>query len=157
MQKEIASRSRAHAGGFLTIRRFRNGELLSVSDPIPNKVVSSEGYGRNLILRWMTGEATYPIVIETAALGDDGTAAVDGDTALGNETVADIPLTDSTVSGDELTIDVFVADANLPNGTYRELGFFADGRLMVRIVIDPDYTKVSGEDTLFTYTLALNG
>jgi len=105
----------------------------------------------------MTGETTYPIVFDSIALGDDNTAAADGNTALGNELVADIPITNMSVSNNVATVDVFVADANLPDDTYEEFGIFADGRLIARVIISPAYTKAAGEDTLFTYTLTMTG
>lgn len=155
--KRIASSDQPRAAGTLSIKTFRDGQLLRETGPHPNKVVSSTGYGRNMLLRWMAGETTYPIVIDSVAVGDDNTAASDADTALGNELVADIPLTSISVANNVLTIDVFVADANLADDTYEEFGVFADGRLIARVIIDPAYTKASGEDTLFTYTLTLTG
>ena len=143
--------------GTLTIRRFKAGQLVYTSAPLSNKVVSSTGYGRNLILKWMSGDTTYPIVIDSIALGDDDTAAVDADAALGNELVADIPLTNIVVANNVATFDVFVADDNLPDDTYKEFGVFAGGRLIARVVITPNYTKATGEDTLFTYTLTSTG
>lgn len=91
------------------------------------------------------------------SLGDDNTAAADGNTALGNSLVSGISITDFTISNNELEIDVFVSDGSLPDDTYEEFGLFCDGRLFARIIITPAYTKASGEDTLFTYTLTLTG
>lgn len=143
--------------GVLTIKTFKGGELIRESGPIPNKVVSSSGYGRNLLIRQLAGDTTYPIEIDSMAVGDDNTAAADGNTALGNSLVASIPITSFTVNNNELVIDVFVADGNLADDTYEELGFFCDGRLLSRIIISPAYSKASGEDTLFTYTLTFTG
>ena len=155
--KTIKESEAAALAGVLTITRYRDGKPVDQSGPHPNKVVSSTGYGRNMILRALAGDTTYPIEIDSVAVGDDATAAADGDTALGNELVADIPLTSISVANNVLTLDVFVADANLPNDTYEEFGVFANGRLIARVVIDPAYTKATGEDTLFTYTLTFTG
>lgn len=143
--------------GSLTITKFRDGKKLWQSKPLPNKVVSSSGYGRNLVARALAGDTTYPIEIDSASVGDSNTAAADGNTTLGNSLVSSIPITNMTVSNNVLTVDVFVADANLADDTYEEFGLFADGRLITRIIISPAYTKGSGEDTLFTYTLTLTG
>jgi len=143
--------------GTLTIEKIRDGQVEETLGPIKNKVVSSDGYGRNLIIRQLSGDTTYPIEIDSMALGDSATAATDGDTALGNSLVAGISITQFTVANNVLTIKVFVADGNLTNDTYRELGFFCNGRLFSRIIIDPAYTKATGEDTLFTYTLTSTG
>lgn len=146
--------------GYLTIKTFKDGELIRESGPIPNKVVSSDTYGRNLILRQLTGDTTYPIVIDSVAFGDDdGTILpiADSNTALGNSLVTGISITDTTITNDELEIDVFVADASLADDDYKEIGFFCNGRLFSRIIISPTYTKATGEDTLFTYTITLSG
>lgn len=146
-----------HLSGELVIRKFKDGKEIWRSKPLKNKVVSSTGYGRNLILNWMAGVTTYPIVINSMALGDDNTAPTDGDTGLGNSLVSGLSITDITVSNDEMTIDVFVADGSLADDTYEEVGFFVTGRLMSRIILSPAYTKASGEDTLFTYQLTFSG
>ena len=143
--------------GKLTIKTFKDGQLIRELGPIPNKVVSSDGYGRNLLIRQLAGDTTYPIEIDSMAVGDSDTAATDGDTGLGNSLVADIDITDMTVTNNQLEIDVFVADGNLADDDYKELGFFCNGRLFSRIIISPTYTKASGEDTLFTYSLTFSG
>lgn len=146
-----------YLAGLLTIKTFKDGVLVRTAGPYKNKVVSSAGYGRNMILRWMAGETTYPIVINSASLGDGNTAPADGNTALGNSLVSSIPITNMGVSNNVMTVDVFVADGNLPNDTYEEFGLFATNRLMSRILISPAYTKATGEDTLFSYELTLTG
>jgi hypothetical protein len=143
--------------GYLTIKSFKNGELIYQSEPMPNKVVSSSGHGRNLITRALAGDTTFPLAITSAALGTSSTAAADGNTNLITPTVTNITITDLRVLNNLLEIDVFVADGNLANNTYREIGFFCGAQLFARIVIAPAYTKVSGVETLFTYTLTLTG
>lgn len=146
-----------HIGGILRIKTFRDGKLVREMGPFHNKFVSSSGYGRNLLLRQMAGDTTYPIEIDSASLGDGNTAAADGNTALVNALETNIPITNMVVTNNVLAIDIFVADANLANDTYEEFGLFATGRLMSRIVISPAYTKSAGEDTLFTYELTFTG
>lgn len=143
--------------GHLTVTTFRDGRKLRQIGPFKNKVVSSSGYGRNLIIRALAGDTTYPIEIDSIAVGDGATAAADGDTALGNSLVAGLTLTNITVLNNILSIEVFVPDANLADDTYAELGLFANGRLMSRVLMSPAYTKATGEDTLFTYTLTITG
>jgi len=146
-----------HLAGVLRIKTLKNGEVIRESGPFKNKVVTSAGYGRNLILRWMAGETTYPIVIDSASIGDSATAAADGDTALGNSLVSGINITNITVVDNVMTVDVFVPDGELPDDTYAEFGLFLTGRLLSRIIISPSYTKATGEDTLFTYELTFTG
>lgn len=151
-QKDVAG-----IGGELIIKKFRDGKKIWESKPIKNKVVSSDGYGRNLLMRQLAGITTYPIEIDSFALGDGTTAPVDGDTTLGTPLISAIPITDMSVANNILTVDVFIADANLTNDTYAECSFSCNSRLFSRILISPSYTKTTGEDTLFSYTLTFTG
>ena len=159
MNTKESCKDEIRAQGRLIIRVFRAGtrELLRELGPFSNKFVSSSGYGRNLLLRHMAGDDALPIELTSVALGDGSTAAADGDTALGNELIDDIPLTNISVANNVLSLDAFVSDANLPDDTYAEFGVFATDRLMARVVIDPTYTKATGEDTLFSYELTFSG
>lgn len=140
----------------LTIERIVDGKVVETIGPIPNKVVSSDGYGRNLIVRALAGDTTYPIEIDSISLGDDNTAPVDANTGLGNALETSISVTEKTVSNDQLTVKVFIPDGSIADDTYEEIGFFCNGRLLSRIIIDPAYTK-NGNDTLFTYTQTWSG
>ena len=51
-------------------------------------------------------------------------------------------------------VQAFISDANLPNGSYSEMGSFIDGTSMIgtgqifnHAVSSPAYSKVSGQDT----------
>lgn len=143
--------------GTLSIQTFRQGDLVRKIGPIANKVVSSSGYGRNIIARQLIGDTTYPIEIDTVALGDGVVAPADGDTGLGNSLVSGLTLTEASVSNSVVTIKVFAADGDLPDDTYSEFGLFCTGRLFARILITPSYTKAAGEDTLFIYELTIAG
>jgi hypothetical protein len=143
--------------GQLTIKTFKDGQLIREIGPFKNKVVTSTGYGRNLILRALAGDTTYPVEIDSASVGDNNTAPVDGNTALGNSLVSGIAITNKSVANNVLTVDVFVNSATLPNDTYEEFGLFCNARMLSRVIISPAYTKATGEDTLFVYTLTMTG
>lgn len=153
--RHVQASERHRVAGYLTITTLKDGVPVRSSGRLPNKVVNGVGYGRNLIARQIAGDVTYGVAINSASLGTDNTAAADSQTDLVAPTVTGVPITNSSASGDVVTVDVFVADANLPNGTYREFGLFCGGRLFARVVLSPAYTKASGEDTLFTYELTL--
>jgi hypothetical protein len=157
MDHERASKDEFRVTGSLRIKVLRNGAVVRELGPFKNKVVSSDGYGRNLIARAMAGDGTYPIAIDSASIGTGNTAPADGDTDLETASVSAIPITNAGVSNNVLTIDVFVPDADLPDGTYEEFGLFAALRLVSHVLISPSYTKAAGEDTLFTYTLTFTG
>jgi hypothetical protein len=151
-------RDDVRAAGFLTIKGFRRGKLVRAIERIPNKVVaSSGGYGRNLITRQLAGETLYPLAIDSVSLGTGNTAAADGDTDLQTPTVTGITISNISISNDVLQVDVFIADGDLPDDTYKEFGIFCGGRLLARILISPTYTKSSGEDPLFSYQLTISG
>lgn len=154
--KKVSNKGKAGIGGYLTIKTLRDGKVVRELGPIHNRVVSTDTYGRNLILRALSGDTTYPIEIDSMAIGDGAVAPVDGDTALGNSLEAGLAITDTTITNDELQIEVFVADGDIADDDYTELGFFCNGRLFSRILISPTYSKATGEDTLFTYTLTLS-
>lgn len=143
--------------GSLVITKFKDGQKIWQSEPMKNKVVSSSGYGRNLIARRLAGDTTYGIEIDSASLGDSNTAPADGDTGLGNSLVSGISITNATVSNNQITIDVFASDGTIADDTYEEFGLFIGGRLFSRLVISPAYVKATGEDSLFTYTLTIAG
>lgn len=143
--------------GVLTIKKYKDGKLISQSEH-KNKVVSGAGgYGRNLIMRQLIGDTTYGIEIDSASIGDGSTAPADSDTALGNSLVSGISISNSSLANNVATIDVFASDGTLPDDTYNEFGFFIGGRLFSRILISPAYTKATGEDTIFSYTLTSTG
>jgi len=155
--RTLRSNNRTRVAGELTIRKLVEGREVWRSEPLPNKVVTSAGFGRNLIARMLAGDSSLGLEIDTASLGDDNTAAADTQTDLLSPLVEDIPITNAAAVDNVVTVDVFIADANLPNDTYEEFGLFIGGRLFARVVISPSYTKATGEDTLFSYTLTLTG
>lgn len=150
------SKDGMRVSGHLVIKAIKDGKVIRSTGRLPNLVVTSDGFGRNLIARQLAGDATYPLEIDSASLGDDNTAAAAGQTDLLNALVEDIPITDATAVNNVLNVDVFIADGNLPDDTYEEFGLFCNGRLFARVVISPAYTKASGEDTLFSYELTLS-
>ena len=157
MQQKFSILGDFDVSGVLCITKFRGSQQKWLSNPQPNKVVSSSGYGRNLLARVLAGDATYPPEITSASLGTGNLAAADGDTNLQTPVATGLTITNMTVTNDQLQVDVFVPDGSLPNGTYKEFGLFCGGRLFCRIIISPSYTKGSGEDTLFSYQLTLTG
>lgn len=157
MRRTVPFREENRLAGVLTIRKFRDGVLVWESEPIPNKIVMSSGYGRNLIVRQLAGDQTYPLTIDSASLGTSNAARADGQTDLVAPTVTGIPITNKTAVDGTLSVDVFVGDANLSNGTYREFGLFCALRMFATIAMTSDYVKAPGDDTLFTYQLTYNG
>lgn len=120
-----------------------------------NIVVSSSGYGKNIVARQLIGDTTYAIEIDSAQIGDDNTTPTVSDTGLGNALETGISVATSSVSNNVVSLDFFMADGDLPNDTYEEFGIFCNGRLFARSIISPAYTKGSSEDTLINYSITL--
>lgn len=144
--------------GRFQIRTYRAGtkELLRVSPWIHNRVVSSDGHGRNLILRELVGNAEYGIQIDSAKIGTGTTAPVDGDTDLETAVLSNIELSDSNVNNDEATLEFFIPDGDLANDTYTEFGLFIGAQLFARSLITPTHNKSVNEDTTISYSITIS-
>ena len=138
----------------ITKRDSLTGEILYQSDWINNKIVSSSGYGRNIIMRQLAADTTYAIAIDSAQIGTGTNTPADSDIALQTPT-ATFSITDKNVSNDALTISIFMTDALLANGTYSEFGLRCDGRLFSRVLISPTFTKSTNQDTTIDYVISL--
>lgn len=155
MIKKILGTDKNTIGGVLEIVKFRNGKEISRKSH-HNLVVNSSGYGKNIILRQLSGDDTYAIDIASFCAGSSNQAVSELDTDLIALVMSGISITDYVISGSQLIMNVFVTDAEMPNGTYREFGFKTSGnRLFSRIVPAGALVKSAGEDILFIYTLGI--
>lgn len=137
------------------VRDSQTDKLLYISEWIENKIVSGDGYGRNLVIRQLAGDTTYPLEIDSAQIGTGTATPADSDTTLGTAT-ATFSIADSTVNNDSVTFGVFMTDAQLANGTYTEFGLRANGRLFSRVLISPSFTKTANQNTTFEYVITLS-
>jgi len=127
-------------------------KVLRVSDWNENLVVLNEGSGMNLLAKRLIGETTYDLKITQAKIGDDNTAATDDDTDLGNTILDGIVVATATETGtSQITLEFFIADAELAEDDYEEFGIFCGNQLFARSVISPTHTKSVGEDTSVEY------
>lgn len=142
--------------GHLTITSYDlDGNLLREQHET-NRVVSSDGHGRNLIIRQFTGDTSYGMKVDEGKIGTDDTAPTDSDTDLGTVVTSGIIVESSSVSNDQGTFQFFILDGDLPDGTYNEFGLFIGGQMLARSVFTNSYSKSAGENTRVDYTLALN-
>ena len=83
--------------------------------------------GRNVLVRLLTGDATYSGEVNYGALGDAAAPAfTNSDTQLTNEVYRD--LIDSSSFVDNIAyIDWFIEFGDVADATYPEFGFFIDG------------------------------
>lgn len=138
-------------GEFMWIKSV-NGIEVERSNWMKNQVVTSPNNGLSIVLDRLVGINTYSLNITHADIGDDNTAALPGDTGLGNGLVrVASSLEDRT--GNTATFRFFFPDATTPDDTYHEIGLFidgtatlGDGRIFNHLIFPTDLVKATGED-----------
>lgn len=132
--------------------KSKGGIVVAESPWMANKIVANDARGIYILLDLLTGDQTYSGEITHADIGDDGTAATDADTALGNglERASIGAVSRSALTA---TFRFFYADALTADDTYEEFGMFVDGtsalgtgRLFNHLIFTTDLVKSSGED-----------
>lgn len=140
--------------GRLRIRKYKHG-ILVAEQKETNKVVSSAGHGRNLLVRQLTGDTTYGLEIDEGKIGTGNTAPVDGDTDLETAVLSSITVESTTFTNDEATFSFFILDGDLADGTYYEFGMFIGGQMFNRALFTNPYSKSTGEDSRIDVTISL--
>jgi hypothetical protein len=130
-------------------------KLKRVSPWIENLIVSSDQHGINLIMRRLIGDNTFSIEINQAKIGTGNTAPAGTDTDLETPVTDGIVRANQSVANNVATLEFFISDLELPNGTYKEFGLFCTDQLFARSLISPNYTKSSNEDTSVEYELTI--
>lgn len=148
-------KSKGGMTGRLTISKYKDGKLISEQKE-ENRVVSSAGHGRNLLIRQLTGDTTYGLEVDEGKIGTGTTAPVDGDTDLETAVLSNITVESTSFSNDEATFSFFILDGDLADGTYDEFGLFIGGQLLARSVFTNSFSKSAGENTRVDYTLTLS-
>lgn len=129
------------------------GEILRTTDWVKNKIVSSNDHGLNLFCQHLVGTITYPLEITQAKIGTGSTAVTLSDTDLETPVLSGILRANQIISNSVLTIEFYIVDGDLANGTYNEFGIFCGDQLFARSIISPAFTKASNEDTNVEYEL----
>lgn len=150
ISKQISNN--ATAKGLITLKTFdsKTGKLKRVQS-FPNIIVANTGHGINLIMRHLTGDDALSLAITQCKFGTGTTTPTINDTDLETPVVDSVPPANQSVSSTSGTLEFFLSDLNLPNGTYTEFGIFMGNRLWARALISPSYTKSSNEDTSIEY------
>ena len=150
-------------GGFGIKGKYRfiktnalTGELISTSEWIPNLIMKADTLGVNLLIRRLGNDLTYDTIITSAEIGDDDTAPTDGDTDLVSPILTGIIPAYQSIATDNVTISFFIADVDLPNGTYKEFLIRCGTQAFARSIITPNYTKGSNENTTVEYLITAN-
>lgn len=108
----------------------------------------------NNIIAHHQGNDTVPLEITSLEIGDGSTAVTATDTALDSLVLAGVPIARFLPSSKTLVIEFFIVDAELADGTYRELGMRTGSILATRSLFTTPYIKASGRDTIIRYTLS---
>lgn len=143
----------AHAFGHFEILSFENGKVVWQSPVMQNRILNA---GLALIIQHHAGNIANALEITSLEIGDGDTAVTAGDTALDNLVLAGVVPAKVTASTTSMVIEFFIVDAELPDGTYEELGMRAGATLYTRSLFTTPYTKVAGRDTIIRYTLGYN-
>lgn len=145
----------------VTGRDSRTGEVVSCVET-DNKVLFSADRGLDLILDRLNGTNTYTLNILYCDIGTSGTAPTESDTGLG-AAVARAAKAAGSISGKAITLQFFLADGDLANGTYREIGAYVDGsatlstgQIFNHAVFGSPYVKGSNTDTTVELTITLS-
>jgi hypothetical protein len=135
------------------------GEVIHVTDWQENLVVSSNGYGRNLIARQLAGIIATPISITQLALSTNATAPSVADNTLGGTQFnTDVQFITVSTVGQANVIDFsgFFTDADLPNNTYNKIGVKMGNLLLTSALLDTPIVKDTGENFRIDYKINLN-
>lgn len=143
--------------GRYRFRTYQAGtkKLLRTSDWVENLVVTGVNHGTNLILQRLIGEKDFDIEVTSAAIGTGTTVPQASDTDLATPVLDGILRATQEIVGNTAVLQFFIADAELPNGTYSEFGLKCGEQLFARSLIQPTYTKSSAEDTTVEYELTV--
>lgn len=145
--------------GSYRIKKYKAGtkELLWESGINKNLVMASDGYGVNILMRQIGGNTTYPIGVDSAAIGTGTNAPTAADTGLQTPVISGIDLSLAEFTDvNQVTLSFFISDGDLPNNTYTEFGIFMGSQIFARSLFSIPYSKSTGEDTTIEYTIEIN-
>lgn len=139
--------------GSYRFKTYRAGtkELLRTSGWTKNLISTANGHGLNILARRLCNNKLYDLVITEAKIGTGTTAAAITDTDIETVAAEDILVANQSYSGGVATLEFFISDDELADGTYTEFSVHCGTQLFSRSIISPSYTKADNEDTLVEY------
>ena len=146
-------------GEFKVTKLNAQGEVIYVTDWQKNLVVSSNGFGRNLIARRLAGITATPIAITKLTLSTNATTPTVADTSLGGTQVdTDVQFIAVTTAGEANVIDFsgFFTDGELANGTYNKIGVKMGTILLTSALLDTAIVKDTGEQFRIDYRIQIS-
>jgi hypothetical protein len=125
-----------------------------------NSISTATNHGFHIIAQRLCGNFTHDLEITQGKIGTGTSTPTPTDTDLETVSVDGIFVANQTPSQSSTdataTLEFFVTDEDLPDGTYTEWGIFAQNQLIARSLINPNYTKSTGEDTSAEHVITLS-
>lgn len=149
--KEYYKSEQSVSTGHFQIISYENGQEVWRSSRMINLIL--DAHFENIIAHH-NGDNTVPLEITSLEIGSGSTAVNATDTALATPVLTGVVPGRTTISGKSMTIEFFIVDAELADGTYRELGLRTGSILATRALFTTPYVKVAGRDTIIRYTIS---
>ncbi len=144
------------------LNELRRAYFLECAVQCPNLIMDSPGYGLDLIIQRLVGNNTYSLNIGWIEIGTGTTTPTVNDTALTTPALRSAVSYQEDYGATDAIVQTYITDADLPNGTYTEVGSFIDGtsaigsgQIFNHALLSPTYSKVSGEDTTIEIDLSI--
>ena len=130
-------------------------EIVTQTEWKENLMMQGSYTGIGLVLAALAGDNTYSLNLTYLAIGTSQTAPAITDTQLGAEVARGSILNQQvSVGSGTVTVQTFIPDSALANGSYSEVGAFCagsaslnSGQIFDHVVLSSVYTKGSGQDT----------
>lgn len=120
-----------------------------------NMVMEGLSNGVGVIMRQLAGDTTFPIAITSGEIGTGSTAPTINDTNLQTPVLTGIIIRQKTFTATTCTLKLYITDAELPNGTYREFGLRSGTQLFARSLIASPFVKTTGQNAMIEYQLSI--
>ncbi len=123
---------------------------------VDNLIVLSSGHGADIVTRQLGNDTTYSMPIDSAEIGTGTTAPAVTDTNLATPVLTGIDIASYDISTPgTVIVSIFIADADLANGTYKEFALRCGSRLFARSLITPNVAKGTNQNLTVDYTISL--
>lgn len=138
---------------------IRAGEVMSDRS---NLIMQAANVGKDLLVQWLLGTATYPVGINYGAIGTGTNTPAITDVKLQTETNRTVVSFSQDSGFNEAILQFFFSDSTLTNQTYNEFGTFINGgagansgQIFNHALFTTPYAKVAGVDTTVEVDITL--
>lgn len=156
MTETFSSKIEIHGAYRFKIYDSETGKFKRETDWHKNLVVYSTNHGLGMIAQQLIGITTYPLEITQLKIGTGTNPVNAANTDLQTTVTSGIIKATQSFTSTSATMEFFIPNAILPNGTYTELGIFCGNQLFARSLISPSFTKATNEDVGVEYIINLS-